>query len=110
MKPQTQGHAWDNPYQEDIKPDVLLDIMPRSSSQYQDGDKMTYSEKEALKQPPEASTWSKISGVGEYDDMELIYHIDRLFIDAPSIPYYWITARLSISFKGHDSIWYIEMK
>ncbi|MBW0585235.1 hypothetical protein O181_124950 [Austropuccinia psidii MF-1] len=71
---------------------------------------MSYSEKEALKQLPEASSWPKFSGTGEYDHMELIDFIDGLFIDVPSIPDYWITARLNTPFKGHDSIWYTEMK
>ncbi|MBW0591800.1 hypothetical protein O181_131515 [Austropuccinia psidii MF-1] len=81
-----------------------------SPSQYQDGDGMSYSEKEALKQLPEASTWPKFCGPGEYDHMELIDYIDGLFIDVPSIPDYWITARLNTAFKGHASIWYTEMK
>ncbi|MBW0568045.1 hypothetical protein O181_107760 [Austropuccinia psidii MF-1] len=56
MKPQPQGHVMDNPYQqEDIKPDSTLVNRERSQSQYQDGDNMYYSEKEALKQLPEAS-------------------------------------------------------
>ncbi|MBW0559989.1 hypothetical protein O181_099704 [Austropuccinia psidii MF-1] len=42
--------------------------------------------------------------------MELIDYIDGLFIDVPSIPYYWITARLNTEFKGNASIWYTEMK
>ncbi|MBW0467169.1 hypothetical protein O181_006884 [Austropuccinia psidii MF-1] len=42
MKPQPQSHALDNTYQEDIKPDFFLDNKPRSPSQYQDGDNMTY--------------------------------------------------------------------
>ncbi|MBW0534354.1 hypothetical protein O181_074069 [Austropuccinia psidii MF-1] len=42
--------------------------------------------------------------------MELIYYIDGLFIDVTSIPYYCITGRLNIEFKGHSSIWYTEMK
>ncbi|MBW0469444.1 hypothetical protein O181_009159 [Austropuccinia psidii MF-1] len=105
MKPQPQGHALDNPYKEEIKPDVLLDNKPRSPSQYQDGDKITYSEIELLKQLPEASSWPKISGVGEYDHIQLIYYIDGLFIDVPSIPDYWITARVNTAFKGHASIW-----
>ncbi|MBW0584471.1 hypothetical protein O181_124186, partial [Austropuccinia psidii MF-1] len=71
---------------------------------------MSYSEKEALKQLPEASTWPKFSGSGEYDHMELIDYIDGLFIDVPSIPDYWITARLNTAFKVHASIWYTEMK
>ncbi|MBW0477697.1 hypothetical protein O181_017412 [Austropuccinia psidii MF-1] len=57
IKPQPQGHALDNLYQEDIKPDVLLYNKPRSSSKYQDRDNMTYSEMEALKQLTEASNW-----------------------------------------------------
>ncbi|MBW0578335.1 hypothetical protein O181_118050 [Austropuccinia psidii MF-1] len=71
---------------------------------------MSYSEKEALKQHPEASSWPKFSGTGEYDHMELIDYIDGLFIDVPRIPDYWITARLNTAFKGHASIWYTEMK
>ena len=42
--------------------------------------------------------------------MELIDYIDGLFIDVPSIPDYWITARLNTAFKGNASIWYTEMK
>ncbi|MBW0552263.1 hypothetical protein O181_091978 [Austropuccinia psidii MF-1] len=42
--------------------------------------------------------------------MELIDYIYGLFIDVPSIPAYWITARLNTAFKGHVSIWYTEMK
>ncbi|MBW0575005.1 hypothetical protein O181_114720 [Austropuccinia psidii MF-1] len=45
MKPQPQGHLLDNPYQEDLKQDLLLDNKPGSPSQYQDGDNMTYFEK-----------------------------------------------------------------
>ncbi|MBW0520056.1 hypothetical protein O181_059771 [Austropuccinia psidii MF-1] len=106
MKPQPQGHVLDNPYQ----PDAMLMSKARSPSQYQDGDGMSYSEKEALKQLPGASSWPKFSGKGEYDHMELIDYIDGLFIDAPSIPDYWISARLNSAFKGHASIWYTEMK
>ncbi|MBW0505582.1 hypothetical protein O181_045297 [Austropuccinia psidii MF-1] len=78
MKPQTQGHVLGNtPYhQEDNKTDGVLKNKPRSQSQYQDGDKMTYSEKEALNQLPEASSWPILSGIGEYDHMELIDYID----------------------------------
>ncbi|MBW0534607.1 hypothetical protein O181_074322 [Austropuccinia psidii MF-1] len=65
---------------------------------------MSYSEKEALKQLLEASSWPKFCGTGEYDHMELINYIDGLFIDVPSIPDYWITARLNTAFKGHASI------
>ncbi|MBW0507092.1 hypothetical protein O181_046807 [Austropuccinia psidii MF-1] len=111
MKPQPEGHALENPYhQEDIKPDSLLVNKERSPSQDQFGDNMSYSEKEALKQLPEASSWPKFSGTGEYDHMELIHYIDGLFIYVPSIPYYWITARLNTELKGHASIWYTEMK
>ncbi|MBW0546467.1 hypothetical protein O181_086182 [Austropuccinia psidii MF-1] len=89
MNPQPEGHALENPYhQEDIKPDALLVNKERSPSQYQDGDKMSYSDKEAFKQLPEASNWPKFSGTGEYDHMELIDYIDGLFIDVARIPDY----------------------
>ncbi|MBW0585587.1 hypothetical protein O181_125302 [Austropuccinia psidii MF-1] len=101
----------DTPYhQGDIKPDAMLVNKTRSASQYQDGENMSYSEKEALKQLPEASSWPKFSGTGEYDHMELIEYIDGLFIYVPRIQYYWITARLNTEFKGHASIWYTEIK
>ncbi|MBW0491021.1 hypothetical protein O181_030736 [Austropuccinia psidii MF-1] len=87
MKPQPQGHGMDNPYyQDDIKTDSMLVNKARSPSQYQDGDNMSYSDKEALKNLPEASIWPKFSGTGEYDHMELIYYIEGLFIDVTSIP------------------------
>ncbi|MBW0489166.1 hypothetical protein O181_028881 [Austropuccinia psidii MF-1] len=106
MKPQPEGHDLENPYhQEDIKPDALLVNKARSPSKYQDGDNMSYSEKEALKPLPEASSWPKFFGTGEYDHMELID-----YIDVPSIPDCWITSRLNTAFKGHASIWYTEMK
>ncbi|MBW0549181.1 hypothetical protein O181_088896 [Austropuccinia psidii MF-1] len=112
MKPQTQGHVSGNTsyHKEEIKPDSLLENKPRSPTQYQDGYNMTYSEKEALKQLPEATSWPKFSGIGGYDNVELNYYIYGLFIDAPNIPDYWITARLNTYFKGHASIWYTEMK
>ncbi|MBW0545032.1 hypothetical protein O181_084747 [Austropuccinia psidii MF-1] len=89
MKPQPQGHVMDNPYpQKDIKQDAVLENKARSLSQYQDGEKMCYSEKEELKQLPEASSWPKFSGTGVYDHMELIHHIEGLFIDVPSISDY----------------------
>ncbi|MBW0486306.1 hypothetical protein O181_026021 [Austropuccinia psidii MF-1] len=110
MKPQPEGHALENPYhQEDIKTDALLVNKARYPSQYQDGDNMSYSEMEFLKQHPEASSWPKFSGTGEYDHMELFDYIDGLFTDVPSIPDYWITARLNTAFKGHASIW-VEFK
>ncbi|MBW0530014.1 hypothetical protein O181_069729 [Austropuccinia psidii MF-1] len=66
MKPQPQGHVMDNPYyQDDIKPDSMLVSKERSPSQYQDGDNMSYTEREALKQLPEASSLPKFSGTGE---------------------------------------------
>ncbi|MBW0471216.1 hypothetical protein O181_010931 [Austropuccinia psidii MF-1] len=71
---------------------------------------MCYSEKEAWKQLPEASSWPKFSGTGEYHHMELIDYIYGLFFDVPSIPDYWITARLNTEFKGDAIIWYTEMK
>ncbi|MBW0489847.1 hypothetical protein O181_029562 [Austropuccinia psidii MF-1] len=77
----------------------------RYPSQHQYGNNMTYSEKEALKQLPEATSWPKFPCVGEYDNMELID-----YIDVPSIPDYWITARLNTALKGQDSLWYTEMK
>ncbi|MBW0543259.1 hypothetical protein O181_082974 [Austropuccinia psidii MF-1] len=109
MKLQPQGHVIDNPYhQDDIKPDGMLMNKERSPSKYQNGDNISYSQKEALKQLPEFSSWPNFSGTGEYDHMELIYYIDGLFIDVPSIPDYWITARLNTEFKGHASIYEIE--
>ncbi|MBW0486036.1 hypothetical protein O181_025751 [Austropuccinia psidii MF-1] len=111
MKHQPQGHVVDTPYhQEDIKADAILVNNSRSPSLYQDGDNMSYSEEEGLKQLPEASSWPKFSITGKYDHMEVIDHINGLFIDVPSIPDYWITARLNRAFKGHASIWYKEMK
>ncbi|MBW0496683.1 hypothetical protein O181_036398 [Austropuccinia psidii MF-1] len=111
MKPQPQGHVMYNLYhQDDIKPDAMLMNKTRCPSQYQDGDNMSYSEKESLNQLPEASSWPKFSVTVEYDHMELIDYIDGLLIDLPSIPDYWITARLNTAFKGHASIWYTEMK
>ncbi|MBW0460719.1 hypothetical protein O181_000434 [Austropuccinia psidii MF-1] len=71
---------------------------------------MYYSEKEALKQLSEASSWPNFPCTGEYDHMELIDHIDGLFIDVPSRPDYFITGRLNTEFKGNSSIWYTEMK
>ncbi|MBW0492627.1 hypothetical protein O181_032342 [Austropuccinia psidii MF-1] len=111
MKPQPQGQVLDNPYhQDDIKSDAMLMNEARSPSQYQDKDNMSYSEKEGLKQLPEASNWPKLSGTEEYDYMELIDYIDGLFIDVPSIPDYWIVSRLITAFEGLASIWYREMK
>ncbi|MBW0475687.1 hypothetical protein O181_015402 [Austropuccinia psidii MF-1] len=71
---------------------------------------MTYSEKEALKQLPEASRWPKFCVVGEYDHMDLIDYINGLFIDVPSIPGYWSTSRLNTELKRHAGIWYTGMK
>ncbi|MBW0499669.1 hypothetical protein O181_039384 [Austropuccinia psidii MF-1] len=88
----------------------FLENKARYQSQDQDGDNVSYSKKEALKQLPEASSWPKLSGTGEYDNMELIDYIIGLFINLPSIPDYWITTRLNTAFKGHASIWYTELK
>ncbi|MBW0502176.1 hypothetical protein O181_041891 [Austropuccinia psidii MF-1] len=111
MNPQPQGHILDDPYnQEEIQPDAILVNKEESPSQYQDGDSMSYSQKEVLKQLPEASSWPKFSVTGEDDHTELSLYIDGIFIDVPRIPDYWITARLNTAFKGHASIWYTEMK
>ncbi|MBW0472287.1 hypothetical protein O181_012002 [Austropuccinia psidii MF-1] len=42
--------------------------------------------------------------------MKLIDYIDGLFMDVPSIPDYWITARRNKAFKGHASIISTEMR
>ncbi|MBW0488424.1 hypothetical protein O181_028139 [Austropuccinia psidii MF-1] len=111
MKPKPQGHVMDIPYhQEEIKPDAILVNKALSRYQYQDVDKLSYSEKEALKQLPEGSSCQNLPEKGEYDHMELIDCIDGLLIDVPSIPDYWITAGLNTAFKGHACIWYTEMK
>ncbi|MBW0514195.1 hypothetical protein O181_053910 [Austropuccinia psidii MF-1] len=86
MKPQPQGHVMGNPYhQDEINPDAMLTNKTRSPSQYQD-EKKAYSEKEVLKQLPEASSWPSLSGAVEYDHIELIDYIYGLLIDVPSIP------------------------
>ncbi|MBW0523594.1 hypothetical protein O181_063309 [Austropuccinia psidii MF-1] len=62
MKPQPKGHVMYNTYhQENIKQDSFLKNKARSPSQYQDGDNMSYSEKEDLKQLTKASIWPKFS-------------------------------------------------
>ncbi|MBW0537685.1 hypothetical protein O181_077400 [Austropuccinia psidii MF-1] len=54
-KAQPKGQVMENPYQpDDIKPDAMFMNKARSPSQFQDGDNMSYSEKEAFKQLPEA--------------------------------------------------------
>ncbi|MBW0470188.1 hypothetical protein O181_009903 [Austropuccinia psidii MF-1] len=96
MKPQQQGHVMENPYyQDDIKPDAMLVSKARAASQHQDGENMSYTEKEALKKLPDASSWPKFSGTGGNDHMEPKDYIDGLFIDVPSTPDYWTTARLN---------------
>ncbi|MBW0564742.1 hypothetical protein O181_104457 [Austropuccinia psidii MF-1] len=111
MKLRPQGHVTDNPYhQDDTKPDAIFLNKARSPSKYQNGDNISYSEKEALKQLPEASSSPEFCVTGEYDHKELIDCIDGLFIDIPSVTYYWISARLNTAFKGHASIWYTSMK
>ncbi|MBW0533845.1 hypothetical protein O181_073560 [Austropuccinia psidii MF-1] len=48
MKHKPKARVMDNPYhQKDIKPDAILVNNARSLSQYQDGDNMSYSQKEA---------------------------------------------------------------
>ncbi|MBW0496284.1 hypothetical protein O181_035999 [Austropuccinia psidii MF-1] len=42
--------------------------------------------------------------------MRLIYYIDELLIDVPTIPDFWIAARLDKEFKGHSSMWCTQMK
>ncbi|MBW0515648.1 hypothetical protein O181_055363 [Austropuccinia psidii MF-1] len=111
MKPQPQGHVLDNSYhQGDIKQDSIFENEESSPSQYKDGNNLSYYEKEELKQLPEASSWPKFCGTGEYDHMKLIDYIDELFIYVPTIPDCWITARLNTAFKLYASIWYTEMK
>ncbi|MBW0491530.1 hypothetical protein O181_031245 [Austropuccinia psidii MF-1] len=62
MESQPQSRFMDNPYyQDDFKPNSMFVNKARSPSQYQDGDNMSYSEKEALKQLPEASSLPKFS-------------------------------------------------
>ncbi|MBW0576380.1 hypothetical protein O181_116095 [Austropuccinia psidii MF-1] len=101
MKPQPEGHALDDPYQqEDTETDALLVNKARSPSQYQDGDNMSYYVKEGLKKLPEASSWPKFFEMVEYDHIELIDYSDGLFIDVPSIPDYWINARINTALKG----------
>ncbi|MBW0561402.1 hypothetical protein O181_101117 [Austropuccinia psidii MF-1] len=110
-KPQPQGHVTDSPYnQEDIKPYATLVNKARFQFQYQDGDTISYSEKESLKKLEEASNCPKLSVAGEYDHIELIYYIYGLFTDVPSIPDYLITDRIDTELKGHASILYTEMK
>ncbi|MBW0523708.1 hypothetical protein O181_063423 [Austropuccinia psidii MF-1] len=90
IRPQSQGNGLENtPYQqEDIKPDSLWENKPRSQSKYQDRYNMNYSEKEALSQLLESSSWPKFTGVVEYDNMELIDYIYGLLIDVKTIPKY----------------------
>ncbi|MBW0461635.1 hypothetical protein O181_001350 [Austropuccinia psidii MF-1] len=106
IDPQRQGLVFGNtPHlQEDIKPDAPMQSKHRSPSKYQDGDNMTYSEKKALKQLPQATSWPQFSGVAEYD------YIYGLLTDVPSIPDYRITARLNTEFQSNASIWHTEMK
>ncbi|MBW0525943.1 hypothetical protein O181_065658 [Austropuccinia psidii MF-1] len=72
MKTQQQSHVMDNSYHQD----AMLMNKTRYPLKYQGGDDMSYSEKEALKQLSEASSWAKFSVTGEYDHMELIDYID----------------------------------
>ncbi|MBW0513539.1 hypothetical protein O181_053254 [Austropuccinia psidii MF-1] len=112
IKPQRQSHVFGNtPYhQEDIKPDSPIDSKQFPSSKLQDGENMTFSYKEELKQLAEETQWPKFPGVGEYDHMELIHYICQLFIDVPIIPDYWIISRMNKELKVYAIIWYTEMK
>ncbi|MBW0503954.1 hypothetical protein O181_043669 [Austropuccinia psidii MF-1] len=106
MKPQPEGHALENSWhQEEYKPYAVLVNKAISPSQHQDEDNMSYAEKEALKQIPEASSWPEFSGTGEYNHMELIDYVCGLFIYVPSIPDYWMKGRVNTAFKEHSSIW-----
>ncbi|MBW0493617.1 hypothetical protein O181_033332 [Austropuccinia psidii MF-1] len=73
MYPQKQENSLDNIptlfKQEDIKQSSQLDSMKRPPLPYQYWDNMTYSEKEALKQLPEAKVRPEFSVVGEYNHM-----------------------------------------
>ncbi|MBW0542998.1 hypothetical protein O181_082713 [Austropuccinia psidii MF-1] len=82
----------------------------RSESIYQDGENLSYTEKQALKKLPEVVNWPKISGIGEYYFMELIYHIDEGFVDFPNRKDYWITTILNTVFRGHENIWNTKIK
>ncbi|MBW0562721.1 hypothetical protein O181_102436 [Austropuccinia psidii MF-1] len=92
-------------HKEDRKPNSLMKYEHRSTSIYQDKYKMTNSEKEALRQLPQATICLEFSCVGEYDHMELIY-----YIYLPSIPDYRIAARMNKPFKEPSVIWYTEIK
>ncbi|MBW0491150.1 hypothetical protein O181_030865 [Austropuccinia psidii MF-1] len=63
-----------------------------------------------FKKLPEAPSWPNFSSVGEYYHMELINYIDGLFIDVPTIPDYWITARVNTEVKEYATLWYTEME
>ncbi|MBW0477228.1 hypothetical protein O181_016943 [Austropuccinia psidii MF-1] len=55
LKAQPLGHLMDNLYHQDVlKPYSMFMNKARSPSHYQDGDNISYSEKKALKQLPEA--------------------------------------------------------
>ncbi|MBW0512088.1 hypothetical protein O181_051803 [Austropuccinia psidii MF-1] len=111
LNPQPQGHVTDNTYhQEDIKTDAMLVNKTRSPSQYHNGDNMSSSQMEHLKQIAKVSIWPKFSGTGEYDHMKLIDYIDGIFMDVPSIPDFWITVRINTAFQGHARIWYTARK
>ncbi|MBW0469945.1 hypothetical protein O181_009660 [Austropuccinia psidii MF-1] len=85
MKPKIEGHVFrNNPQlQEDSKPEAPMECKQKSPPQYHNEDNMTYSEKDTLKKLPEATRWQNLSGIGEYDHMELIYYINGLFMDVP---------------------------
>ncbi|MBW0564455.1 hypothetical protein O181_104170 [Austropuccinia psidii MF-1] len=80
----------------------------RSESIQKDGENLSYSEKWALKKLPEVVNWPIFSGVGEYDHLELIHYIDGLFVDVLNIPDYWLTKRLKIEFRGHETYYTLK--
>ncbi|MBW0503899.1 hypothetical protein O181_043614 [Austropuccinia psidii MF-1] len=81
-----------------------------SPSWYQGRDNRAYSQNEALKQLPEATTWPNFLIVGGYVHMDLINYVGGHFIDVPRIPQSSITDILNTELKGNASIWYSEMK
>ncbi|MBW0532385.1 hypothetical protein O181_072100 [Austropuccinia psidii MF-1] len=82
----------------------------RSRSIYQNGERLSSSEKQELKQSSEVVYWKRFSGVGEYDHMDIIDYIHLLFVYVHNIPDYWITTRINTEFRCHKNIWYTEMK
>ncbi|MBW0515243.1 hypothetical protein O181_054958 [Austropuccinia psidii MF-1] len=95
---------------EETKQNAQLESRKRELSKCKDGDYMSYSEEDILKQFQYATVWTKLSSLGVYDYMELIYYINRILVDVPIISTYWITAILNTEFRGCGSIYFIKMK